>query len=324
MYVSEQGLLVAEDGDGFNIITMLRGGTTPLKSGTPLIGINHCYGMFVPEGKDNDPRSDGTLHCAEAFSSGKAKYGPQVYMARGSTAPGVPGADLYQMAPLHHRTFHCEGMCKVEMFKHWLNNDIAIGIEWAMSGWFRTDGTDWTGPKGRNIWNKRVYNLDRPDFEKVGRFYWQRPSAAQVYTAQRFWDACRMRYETLSPEHCIHGHEQMGSGGHMCPGPLEMTALTNEVLPYLTGQQSESVDPVSWDEVFNPPSPLTSKMPEDVFAMFGGSVTEDQLLTYFTPAEVDCMLKSGAITTEDPENFVSLPEYKLVPGVPLTCDFSDE
>jgi len=317
MIIDDAGWPKAEDGEGISVITMPRKGLVQLPSGTPRLGINHTYGMFVGEGKDN-PKQDGTVGCATRFSNGSAKYGPQDYMSRGTLEPGFPGADLYVMAPCHLRTYHCEGRVKLpgENFRDakgnlYLNNDCGLGVEWAGTGFLRLDGTDWTGPKGRKIWNGKVYNLSRPDFIQVGKFVWQKPTDAQVYTAQRFWAAARERYDTLKPEDCIHGHEEMGSGGHMCPGPAELAALKNQVLPYLTRElvptKLDDYHYAEYHEMFSEDA-LFSIDPSDWWAQMGGRCTVDEAEAQFSIGELDLLFKEGYITHDDPQTMTCNPD----------------
>jgi hypothetical protein len=330
MYIDDSGLFVADPGDGFNLVTMLRKHDRgALPSGAPMLGINHTYSILVREGRD-DPKGDGTVGCASRYSSEKAPYGATAYNSRGSSTPGSPGSDLYVMTRACRENWSCEGMVKLPdpQFKDahgkpFSNNGCSISIENAGSGWWRDDGTDWSGPAKakRKVFDGVVINLNRPDFIKVGRFYWQVPTAPQVYTLQRFWAAACKRYPSFRPEHAIHGHEEMGSGNHMCPGPPLMAALARQVLPYLVGEQPQPVvEPEQmqgWADMFSEDA-MFSVDPVDWFADMGGRASTDQVLKQFSQDEVETLYKAGYVTHDDEANQVCDPDVLIWVGPSAT------
>jgi len=291
VYITDDGLLVAEAGDPYPVTQMLRKTDYgAIATGEPIVGVNHVYAVPVGYGKIT-PAQDGTAGCASRVASGKAPYYPQVYMS-------LNGA-IYQVCRLTRAAIHCEGTIKDPgTTKTYAINKVSIGIEWAGSGWFRPDGTDWTGPKGRKGWNQKVYQLDRPDFQLVGKYYWQKPSDAQIESAKRFWRACVTRFAGLTDEAVVHGHGELGGGSHsMCPGPLILSAMHDVVYPFLKGAEPAPPDFDKAAEMFDVPD--QSIDPEDFFADHLAGVTNDELYANLPEPIIECLVRSGYITHDN-------------------------
>jgi len=296
MYITDDGLLVNDPDDFAKVTQSLRKTDYgAIATGEPILGVNHVYAIPVGYGKTS-PQQDGTAGCASRVASGKAPYYPHVYMSL--------SGPFYQVCHLTRSAIHCEhNYADPGTGKTYQINKISIGIEWAGSGWFYKDGTDWTGPKGRKGWNGKIYDTSRPDFQLVGNYWWQKPSAEQIKAVAQFWQACLNRFKPLTPESIARGHGELAKGGHsMCPGPLILAAMNNDVLPILTDVEVTPVHPDQFVDLFSVPEPNMSIAPEDVFAEYPDGMTDEQLYAAFAQPEIECMARHGYITHDDVKN----------------------
>jgi hypothetical protein len=161
-------------------------------------------------------------------------------------------------------------------------------MEWAGCGWIRQNGC---------MPGKSGIDLSRVDLQLIGHLYWQVPTAAQIETAKVLWKAVADAYG-MPFVNLIHGHGELAHGGHeLCPGPLILEALRNQVLPYLTGNPEpvvpEMVAPLAVDP------PVCCEDPPGVFAEHGFALMDDELPRYFSPDEIERFVRSGALTHDD-------------------------
>lgn len=283
MHVNEKHLLVADPGDGVKITTLLRPndyGAMITPDAVPLLGVNHVFGMYAPN--TMDPAKDGTVGVAHRVAAGSHYYA-QLELAR--------CGDLFQCVPLSRCGIHCEHSWRDPVSRVLYSiNRVSVGMEWAGCGWIRTNG---------QMPGKSGIDLTRPDLQKVGHLYWQKPTAEQIHTATLVWRAVLDRYG-MPAANLIHGHGELAHGGHeLCPGPLILEALHDVTLPALLALLGQPAPVEVYEATVLAGEPSICEAPEDIFSEHGGTLEDDELGRYFSADEIERYARCGALTHED-------------------------
>jgi hypothetical protein len=199
----------------------------------PSIGIHHVTDSALDYGED-DYDIAVVAKKVIAMIRGGRPYCAQLYTGRdGQTA---------QIIKLTRATMGTEGNVIFLGKKHQANN-LALQIEWHSLGAVRLNGKkygvkkdgkpkDVKGPDG-TVYVRYSTNPQRADLRREGNLLWQTVTPAQTLSVAEILLAALRRWPQMNPLDLLHGHYEIGRGGHVDPGPCVIEALHEIGVKYL-------------------------------------------------------------------------------------------
>ena len=189
----------------------------------PSIGIHHVTDSALDYGEDGSDIAVVAKRVIAMIRGGRP-YCAQLYAGR--------NARIGQIIRLTRATMGTEGNVVFQGKKHQANN-LALQVEWHSLGAVRLNGKKYGKKDDGTVYVRYQTDPMRADLRREGNLLWQTVTPQQVIAVAEILLAALRRWPNLNPIDLLHGHYEIGRGGHVDPGPCVIEALHDIGVKYL-------------------------------------------------------------------------------------------